>query len=164
MSISLTVNRQKLIEQLQGKMQAIEEYYVASAAKLDEIKQRLLDSSGGWADYYEKVTDGLRDGTLVVEDGKIKGALNGNGRSRNPVPEKPNARTVSWGRSYGFNTAEDVQREIEQLDNYKERDLAPYKAALALLALSEDETIQINGSDYNGLLSSSVGRNFWWDR
>ncbi len=159
MSISLTVNRQKLIDQLKAKRTATVAYYDDQLQKLQKALTDLATGPEAWASYHRTIAEGLTDGTLRYSDGGKLVAT----RKGDPVPVKPNAKPTG-GRWHG------TRHEIEQGINYvgpdgyyRQQDLHPIDAALTLLDLSDEENIEINGADYNLLLSRQVGRNFRWN-
>lgn len=162
MSISLTVNRQKLIDQITAKVEEIKADYQKQRDDLTALLAGIDTSSTGWAEYHTAVAAGLTGGTLKVgENGKILTVPGQNG----VIPTKPNSKTRSFG---GIGKASATKANVEywltcvaESGPYYNRDVHPYESALVLLGLSDDEKIEINGGDYNSLLSYS-GRNWNW--
>lgn len=158
MSISLTVDRQKLITQLTNKRAEIIADYETNRVKLQAQLDGLATSIDGWTTYHQEVIDGLANGSYkYTESGKLSVT-----DRRHTLPVKPST-TTQRGRWGG--TRSDLERALEYLVEdgyYWKTDVEPYTAALALLDLSDDEKIEINGSDYQGLLSRPGTRNWNW--
>lgn len=158
--ISLNVNRQKLIDQLTAKRTEIVEDYAKQREHLQGLLDALKTDAGGWADYHKAVAAGLEDGSLRYTDsGKIQAT-----QRDGLVPVKPNSTARSHRRGMAMTRA-DIEHNLELLEDggyYFRQDVAPIDAALRILELSDDEVIQIAGSDYDRVLSTG-GRNWHWE-
>jgi hypothetical protein len=159
MGMNLTVNRQKLIDQLTAKRAEIIAHYDTQITKLTERLESFKNSNEAWADYYAQVSQGLAAGTLKMSDtGKIVASERGG-----VVPDKPNAKSP---RNRWHGSRADIEKSLTYVQEggyYRSQDLQGYDSALQLLELSDDESIVIDGADYNGLLSRGFRRWNWDD-
>lgn len=155
MGMSLTVNRVKLLEQLTARRDEINAYYDAEKGKLQAALDAMNTSSAAWAEYHRLISEGLAKGDYVYDNGKIRPAVPANFR----LPDKPGSKDTAR-----FGPRQQVENYLAQIDSYyRQHDVAPYDAAIAILELSDDETISIEGSNYDRMLSAPIGRNFRWD-
>lgn len=165
MGMSLTVDRVKLLEQLKARRNEVNAYYDGEKAKLQATLDAMNTSSSAWAEYHRLLAEGLAKGDYVYDNGKVRPAVPANYRLRQspdhehvPLPDKPGSNAP--GR---FGPRQEVENNLAQIDAYyRERDVAPFGAAIAILDLSDDEKITIEGSDYDRLLSAPISRNFRW--
>lgn len=166
MGMSLTVNRVKLLEQLTARRDEINAYYDAEKGKLQAALDAMNTSSAAWAEYHRLISEGLAKGDYVYDNGKIRPAVPANFRLRKSandehvsLPDKPGSKDTAR-----FGPRQQVENYLAQIDSYyRQHDVAPYDAAIAILELSDDVTISIEGSNYDRMLSAPIGRNFRWD-
>lgn len=164
MGMSLTVDRLRLLEQLRTRRDEINAYYDGERTKLQAALDSLNTSAKAWAEYHRLISEGLTKGDYTYDNGRIRSTVPASAGQRKspddthvPLPDKPGSRTTSFG------PRQHIETNLEQLDShYRAHDLRPYESAIAILELSDDDKITIEGSDYDRLLSRSVGRNFDW--
>jgi len=159
MGMSLSVNREKLLAQLTEKLDKIDKFYDDEKVKLEAALTALTTGKDAWANYHREIAECLDNGDYVYDNGRIKVARDRHGRQATgkPLPDKPDSKQAN---NYG--NRQQIENNLEWLEQYRQRDLEPVRAAISILNLSEDESITIEGSDYDRLLSQSVGRNFAW--
>lgn len=158
MGMSLTVNREKLLAQLTTKLDSINAFYDSEKAKLDQALAALTTGKDAWVTYHRLIAEGIENGDYFYDNGRIKPVKTDRGRTAGkPLPDRPDSKQVNRYGNRG-----EIEQNLQWLENYRERDLEPVRAAISILNLSDDETITIEGSDYDRLLSTAVGRHFHW--
>lgn len=145
MSLTLNVDRIKLIEQLEEKREALVAEYddliTRAQAKVDEEKK----STTRWVDWYQKIAEGIENGTIGVKETGGLVDLGGMG-----VPPKPTKQRTMRDLHY-------AERAIQSFKGRRDEALKGLDTQINLLNLSSDATVTVPMADYQKLLSLSVG-------
>jgi hypothetical protein len=160
MGISVNVRRDKLIAQLNLKLEEVKADYVAQREKLNADLASLNADKDAWIAYHNEVAAALTDGTARYTDsGKLSPATRGG-----VIPVRPNTKAPGWRNGGG--TKEDILRALEFVEEgsyYWNNDVRPYQDATALLEMSDEDTVNVEDSGLSHLLTRQVGRNWNWN-
>jgi len=143
--VKLTVKRAELITELEKKRDEASKLQ-REALEKDEAKlaaaskETFLQTLVGW---YRSVADGLEKGDLKVDE---YGDISRASKKHDHPPQRPTRGydVRHWERQVAHSKAELTRAQ------------APYEAALKLLGMATGDTVEIDGSDYDGLLSGRI--------
>lgn len=151
-NLTLRVNREKLISELEAKQKEITEGYDALLKEFHEKMDALRSSGVAWADYHVAIAEGLREGHFTYgENGRIQTV----DKRHAALPDRPS--------SSGSGDRRRLEYAIQAAEHDKDNSLQPIGAALRLLRLSDEDSVEIDSANYNGLLSLTVRRRNGYD-
>lgn len=132
--MQLTVDRQKLIDQLNRNITEIEAAAQAEQYRLDGLKAELHVHANALADYFETLARGLRSGVFYEGEGAsgIVGATTAGG-DRHELPTRPKSKTTdkrTW-----------IERAENAVTNRLQAAIKTRRAALAVLELGVEDVV-----------------------
>jgi hypothetical protein len=162
MEMSMTVNREKLVEALTTKRDEVKEKL---QAKVDEAQTKLdaAKESNDVVAFLEKITELVRDGKVEVYDynGRQKSS---HGRQEVLVGMVSTQRGIDGlervipdppSREHETSGIASLTQQLEREKILLDKAITPYNAALQLLEMSDEESVGIPASEYQRLLAGN---------
>lgn len=153
------MHTRSLIERLTKRRDEIEAEYAEARASVEEELARRKnekDSSEAWAEWHEAMAKGFRDGTIEINDrGTAKRA-----EGAPPLPPRPGSQARSTGsmRGRGKNkemrwySDDQLRQRMESWVPALAEEIAPINAAIDLLGIAAEDTIEVDLDTYAPLL------------
>ena len=152
MKATLNLRKNDLLAKLNERKVEVEGKFDARVAEIQAViddRKTAKDDKTAHAEWYEAVAEGLRSGEITfTQSGKLRNA-----------PPKPGS--ASGSRRHGdwsYYNNEELERQIRLTNEQKAQAVKPLDTAIDLLNLSTDETVEIDSSDYQALLSGQSHR------
>lgn len=151
MKAILTLKKADLIKKLEERKAEISALYNKQIAEIDQVLDARKDATTNvnqQAEWYAAVAEGLRSGEITLSPtGKLSGA-----------PKRPTANNGGSKSSWGYYSTADLEATKQEIRNNEAEALKPVDTAIDLLNLSTDETVSVDSSDYQRLLSGEIRR------
>lgn len=142
--LTLTILRTALISELEAKRDALVVDYDALIVEAEATLATEKASTTRWADWYQQIAEGIKEGKLGVKENGSLVLLEGR-----EIPKKPTKNNVSYALHH-------LEYRLQDLKNNKDESVRTIESQLRLLALATDTEVQVQASDYQRLLEMSV--------
>ena len=158
---TLKLPKAELIARLEArKAEIAAEYKEAEDSTRAELNRRanLVSDAEAYADYYEMIATGLRDGTYEMSNGKLRPTRRGD-----KVPPRPGTKDSAvelmrgirgGGSRFSYYADSQLTEKIErQWPAQLAEELKPIDTAIDLLNIATDDVVEVDASNYAGMLS-----------
>lgn len=163
MKATLNLRKDDLLAKLAERKAEVEKQFEDRITEIQEVidsRVSATDNASLHAEYYEELAAGLRDGSIEINatTGKLKGAGPRPGTKGYTGSAKA-ARSRRY-HDWSYYDNDQLEQQIKQTREQQKQAVKPLDTAIDLLSLSTDETVEIDTSDYQALLSGDH-RRYW---
>lgn len=172
MNATLTIKKDDLLKKLDDRIKEIHDHFDTETQKLQDIidlREKINNTATAHADWYKRVSEGIADGSIVVQDsGKLKGAPPKPGTKSYMAEvggideEKVDPDTLARAKRYGYYDNERIQSNIDQMRRHEKEWVKEVETAADMIKMSTNETVEVNTADYQKLLTTSLGSRHYY--